>query len=55
MKAFDLEQLIKDHVNKEANEEWAHKNDRPQLPKFEKSKIIKNNSGWINFFLQLRP
>ena len=54
MKPFDLEQVIKDRVNKEANEEWAKK-EIPPFPVYKKCDTIKNNVGWRNLLRQLRP
>ena len=59
MKAFDLQQLIKDHVNRESNVEWALRDDRQEPPKVEKQPIPKLTAGLYNFIkyniLELRP
>jgi len=47
---FDLETIIKNHVNKEANKEWAKNFQSSPVPKYQESKIEKCKPGWVNFF-----
>ena len=53
-KDFNLKEIIKDRVNKEAEVEWAN-TARPSLPTYKKCEEIKMNTGWINLLKQLRP
>lgn len=47
MKPFNLQEVIKERVNKEALYEWA-KQSLPAIPKYEKPKVEKK-IGWSMF------
>ena len=53
-KVFNLQDIIKEQCDREAEQEWATTTE-PKLPSYSKPKVVKNQAGWVNFFSQLRP
>lgn len=54
---WSVQNEIQRRAEKESTHEWATKNETIKIPQvIKKCESIKNNAGWINFFLsELRP
>ena len=54
-KNFNPKQVIQDRANLESNWEWATKNDKIDLPKYQKCDPLKPSAGLYNFLKSFRP
>lgn len=54
MKPFNLQEVIKERVNKEAIHEWATRPESSRIPKIEVVKV-KGRVGFINLFREVMP
>ena len=54
MKPFDLKNIIKQRVNREAEVEWS-KTQTPESPKFTKPETIPLSAGVYNLVRQMLP